>query len=235
MTAATHHIEAEGRMIALVVRVNPRARHIGLRVPPDGSPVRLTVPSPRLMPQALAFAEARSGWILARLNRQARVERPFAPGVLVPVGGRQLLLLSGSGRLARLEGDALVAGGDGALFSGRVRRWLVAEAARVLEQETRCLAMRAGLKLAAVRVADPRSRWGSCAADGRIAYSWRLILAPDFVRRSVVAHEVAHLAEQNHGPDFWALAGALLGESHAPARAWLKAHGAGLHGWGRGV
>ena len=73
------------------------------------------------------------------------------------------------------------------------------------------------------------SRWGSCSAAGAIRYSWRLILAPEFVRRATVAHEVAHLVHLNHGPDFHALVERLLGADPRPARAWLKREGAALH------
>jgi hypothetical protein len=40
---------------------------------------------------------------------------------------------------------------------------------------------------------NARSRWGSCSGKV-IRLNWRLIMAPDAVRRSVVAHEVAHLS-----------------------------------------
>ncbi|MFN3591934.1 MAG: M48 family metallopeptidase, partial [Thermaurantiacus sp.] len=111
--------------------------------------------------------------------------------------------------------------------------WLKREAQRLLEAETRTLAARLGREVVRVTVRDPRSRWGSCSSAGAISYSWRLILAPEFVRRAVVAHEVAHLAEPNHGPGFWKLAEALLGDPQDDARAWLRAHGRGLHAWGR--
>ena len=35
-------------------------------------------------------------------------------------------------------------------------------------------------------------RWGSCSDRKAIRINWRLVQAPDFVRRSVVAHEVGH-------------------------------------------
>jgi hypothetical protein len=80
-----------------------------------------------------------------------------------------------------------------------------------------------------VGVGDPVSRWGSCSASGAIRYSWRLILAPDWVRRATVAHEVAHRVHMNHGPDFHALVERLLGGDRSRARLWLRRHGSGLH------
>ena len=47
----------------------------------------------------------------------------------------------------------------------------------------------------------------------------------------VVAHEVAHLAEMNHGPRFWRLVESLSPDS-AAARAWLKRHRSRLFSYG---
>ncbi len=157
---------------------------------------------------------------------------PFRPGARLPFGDGELLLTEGSGRRVVRDGDRLLVPGDGTLFAGRVRRWMAAEAVRALEPGTRLLAVRLGKDVRTVTSGDFSSRWGSCGRDGRIAYNWRLLLAPAFVQAAVVAHEVAHLAEPNHGPGFWRLATALHGAPHDPARAWLRDNSARLHSYG---
>ena len=82
-----------------------------------------------------------------------------------------------------------------------------------------------------VAIRDPKSRWGSCASNGNLNFSWRLVMTPDFVFDYVVAHEVAHLLEHNHGAGFWSLVGQLTFEPER-ARAWLNSHGQGLHRYG---
>ena len=59
-------------------------------------------------------------------------------------------------------------------------------------------------------------------------FSWRLILAPPDVLSYVAAHEVAHLAEMNHGPEFWRLVSHLM-PGFGAHRAWLRQNGAALH------
>jgi predicted metal-dependent hydrolase len=49
----------------------------------------------------------------------------------------------------------------------------------------------------------------------------------------VVAHEVAHLIEANHGPRFWKLVRELVGDPK-PHRDWLKRESGRLHAFGRG-
>jgi predicted metal-dependent hydrolase len=103
----------------------------------------------------------------------------------------------------------------------------------LLEVETREFAELAGVSVPRVGVGDPLSRWGSCSASGTIRYSWRLILAPDWVRRATVAHEVAHRVHLNHGRAFHALVAKLLGTDPGPARQWLRRNGGSLHRFGR--
>ena len=78
-------------------------------------------------------------------------------------------------------------------------------------------------------VGDPRSRWGSCTHDGDLRYSWRLVMAPNHVRRATVAHEVAHLRHMDHGAGFHALVDELHDGDVAAARGWLRREGRGLH------
>lgn len=215
-----------------MVKVNARARRMSLRVCSSTRSVKLTLPPRVAKARALAFVEGHQGWIAAQAQRRLPAPVPFVPGTILPLGDGTLLLAQGTGRGARRDGDQLLVPGDGALFAGRVKRWLAAESQRVLEAETRALALRIGRDIREVRVGDYRSRWGSCAPDGRIAYSWRLILAPAHVRHSVVAHEVAHLVEPNHGPRFWKTATALLGQPHDEARGWLRANGPLLLSYG---
>ena len=92
---------------------------------------------------------------------------------------------------------------------------------------TRAKAAEVERTVARVFVRDTRSRWGSCARDGRVHYSWRLILAPEFVLDYVVAHEVAHLIYMSHGPRFRAVVDRLT-QHRAEAESWLRVHGAGL-------
>jgi predicted metal-dependent hydrolase len=218
--------------LPLVVRTNARARRMTLRLCASSRTVKLTVPPRTPLRHAVAFLHGQQGW----LETQARLRLPppirFEPGAVLPLGDGELLLLPGSGRSALRQGDRLLVPGADALFEGRVRRWLLAEAQRLLEPETRALAERIGRPVRQVKVGTYHSRWGSCAADGRIAYNWRLVLAPGHVRRSVVAHEVAHLAVPNHSPAFWDLATELLGRSHREARSWLRANGPLLHSIG---
>jgi predicted metal-dependent hydrolase len=59
-------------------------------------------------------------------------------------------------------------------------------------------------------------------------FSWRLILTPPEVLDYVAAHEVAHLAQMNHSPAFWAEVERIYGP-YKEARGWLRKNGSDLH------
>lgn len=221
-------------MSAIDVRRHPRARGLRLSVDPASGRVRLTLPPSASLKTAMAWAEGQAAWIAAQRDRLPAA-RPFVPGAVVPLGDAMLTLAHDprAPRTPGRNGDRLVCGGPIEGFPMRIARWLRGEALRVLRLETAEFAHKAGVIVSEVAVGDPRGRWGSCSSRGAIRYSWRLMLAPAFVRRATVAHEVAHRVHMNHGPAFHALVAALLEEDPAPARAWLRAHGAALHWFGR--
>jgi predicted metal-dependent hydrolase len=47
-----------------------------------------------------------------------------------------------------------------------------------------------------------RTRWGSCTAQGKITLNTKLVMVPGQLINYVVVHELCHLQEQNHGPQF---------------------------------
>ena len=220
-------------MIDEVVR-HPTAKRIRLSVDPATGTARLVVPKRAALKSALAWAEEKQG-LIAEQRARLPMPRPFTPGAAIPFGDETLTLHweAGSRRVIQREQDRLLASGPIETLGRRIETWLKRQALEVLARETAEFALLAGVAVSKVSVADPKARWGSCASSGAIRYSWRLILAPVFVRRATVAHEVAHRVHMNHAPAFHALVAELLGSDPAPATAWLRQHGAGLHWYGR--
>lgn len=220
--------------VPVVVRRTPGARRLRLRVDPRTRTVLLTVPARISQRRALAWASEHGEWVARTLADMPR-GTPIEPGTDIPYRGvaRRLDWDPARPRRIEIEADVLRAGGPREGLETRVLRWLRGEALALLTEETRALTGRAGVMTPKVGVGDPVSHWGSCSSSGTIRYSWRLILAPDFVREATVAHEVAHIVHMNHGPEFHALVERLLECDPRPARLWLRREGAALHQLGR--
>ena len=211
-----------------------RSRRAKLSVDPASGRIRLTLPTRAPLKAALRWAREQQAWIEKQRARLPQA-RPFEPGAVLPFDDIDLVIAwdeSAPRRVARAD-DRLLCGGPAVGLSRRIENWLRREALRVLSAETAEFAAKAGVSVSKVAIGDPRARWGSCTSDGVIRYSWRLILAPAFVRRSTVAHEIAHRIHMHHGPEFHAVADALTEGDPAESRAWLRANGAALHWFGR--
>ena len=228
--------EVAGRTAALEVTVSPRARAMRLRVDPRTGAVVLTLPRRMSRRKALEWAAGHRPWIERQL---ARVPEPvpLAPGAMLPLRDRPHLVDwdPARSRVVRLEEGRILVGGPAEGLEGRLLRWLKRHALELLSAETREFASRAGVRVSRVAVGDPLSRWGSCSSSGAIRYSWRLLLAPDFVRRATVAHEVAHRVHMNHAPEFHTLVRELVGPDDKLARLWLRRNGPSLHRLARGA
>lgn len=207
-----------------------------MRLKVDGRTGAVILSYPRRVSKqrALQWAAEQKDWIEAALA-DLPTAIPIGPGGDLPVEGvpRRIDWDERRPRLVKLEADRLLVGGPAETVEPRIVRWLKQHARSVLERETRAFAQKAGVTVSRIGIGDPVSRWGSCSATGAIRYSWRLILAPDWVRRATVAHEVAHRVHMNHAPAFHALVEALLESDPKPARLWLKREGAKLHRIGR--
>ena len=221
-----------GREVPVALVRSARARRILLRADAVAGGIRLTLPLRVAVGTGAAFLADHAAWLEARVSTWP-VALPFAPGAVIPFDGGVLHLdLAATAHRTVRDGDRLIVAGGEATLPGRTTRWLKAAALADMTGATHALTARLERSEVRVRIGDPAARWGSCASSGRIAYSWRLILAPPEVRASVVAHEVAHLIHPNHGAVFWELAHDLGGDP-APHRRWLARHGAALHWVGR--
>lgn len=85
------------------------------------------------------------------------------------------------------------------------RAELIRRAREKLPPKVAYYAQRMGLKPAGLRITSARTRFGSCSAQNRLCFSWRLMEYPDAAVEYVIVHELAHIVHKNHGPWFWAL------------------------------
>jgi predicted metal-dependent hydrolase len=56
-----------------------------------------------------------------------------------------------------------------------------------------------------LRMRKMKRRWGSCSRSGRVTLNSELIKLPPTMIDYVIAHELCHLTEFNHGPKFYKL------------------------------
>ncbi|MBI4342052.1 MAG: M48 family metallopeptidase [Candidatus Omnitrophica bacterium] len=223
----TAQVMACGRTIAYTIRSSTRARAIGLWIRPETGLV-VTIPPTATLRQAEAFILRHQRWALRHLDRfaalSARLPRRWPYGSTLPYRGEEHAVRLEDGRrsgVARTNARELVVSMRQPGLEGArrlLKRWYLGEASAVLTARTAALGQAMGVAWTRVTVRDPRSRWGSCSVQGRLSFSFRLVMAPPEVLNYVVAHELAHRVEPNHSPRFWAVVA-----RHCPEyRSWLS-------------
>lgn len=243
-------LELPGDAPRIRERVSPRARHIRIEILPDAS---VALIYPRWVPrsEALAFLRTREAWVmekLAELKAQTTAPDAVQPQAPPRWDGHDEMLLRGvvmpvHVEPARLRRPAV------RFDPGRISVFVAPEqrsqprvletalrqamqqqarldAKRLLDEES----ARLGVRYAALRIADPRTQWGSCNAQALISLSWRLVMAPPAAFRYVAVHELCHLVHLDHSPRFWQLVERQMPD-YAAQKQWLRDHGARLQRW----
>ena len=223
----THEVLSGIPPIEIVLRRSARARRISLRVSRLDGQVTLSLPQWTAEREALAFAREKEDWIRRNLSGRVAATLP-QPGKTMQFEGREVFISSHRGCGVRLEDDQLLVPGDPEQAAARIKAFLKVSARDRLNAAVDHYAGLVGRKVSQITLRDTRSRWGSCTTDGRLMFSWRLIMAPVPVLDYVAAHEVAHLVEMNHSPDYWAVVEDIC-PGYKGQRRWLRLHGQKLH------
>ena len=231
--AAPSSILVDGRDVPILYRRNGKARRIIMRMDKQGQGIVLTVPDGTSFERAHEFARSQSAWIWQRLEPEQPDGPPDLDGVAITIRGvgHVIEVIDGRGvpvHIQDLPAPSLKVRGEPEHMSRRIIDFLKREAKADLERASLGYAHAMDVRFKSLSVRDTTTRWGSCSSSGTLSYSWRLIMAPPRVLDYVAAHEVAHIREMNHGPDFWDLV-----YRHCPhtdwSRKWLRKHGHTLH------
>lgn len=212
-----------------------RRKTLQLRVYPDG---RVEVRAPQHLEDAAIrqFVESRRHWLARKLHeidipkwRKNAAEPPTADRPLASQGWEchdgatlyfrgarlQLVLLERKAAV-RLVGDRLYLSslkGTEEDYRLRLEQWFRQQAkayfSQLIDQWFECF-IAAGHERPMLRVKKLRSRWGSLSTRGYINLNLVLMQYPDDCIEAVVVHELCHLEQMNHGPEFKALQTRLL-------------------------
>ncbi len=220
-------------MTYTLVRSRKRRKTLSIQIGSGGS-VLVRVPYRTPQREIDCFLAEKQQWLRKKIARELERQgekrpRMFGPGesflflgepfpLRVDEGGGRPEALAFTGREFVLSGDARP--GARALFF----LWYQRRAQEYIPQRVDHFSRALGLLPRTVSIGRARCRWGSCSADHRLAFTWRLIMAPPEVIDYVVVHELAHMRIPNHSRDYWAFVESVLPD-YGKRRDWLKEKG----------
>ncbi len=226
-------LDVGGRDVPVTISENPRSQRLTLRIQPGGKELRVSVPPSTPFREIDSFLRKHQNWVAARLSRMPKVQSITAGEVINLRGVPHEIVHMGKGRgvvktILQNEQFQIQVFGDERHMQRRVLDFLKNQARSDLAAAVEVHGARLGVKAKSISIRDSKTRWGSCSSSGTLSFSWRIILAPPDILDYLAAHEVAHLREMNHSPQFWALVEQTCAHTKS-SRSWLKTHGAELH------
>ena len=230
-------IELDGEAIAFTVRKSKRAKRIIVKYS-ETKGLEVVYPYGIRSPAPEAVLSEKSRWVTSTIRevreaRANRFRRNYEDGEIFLVRGRprELKLLSSSkvnNFNAQLSDDLLLLSSptDAPLTDHMRLREAVISFYRQLATDYMLsrvaeLASEHGFAYNNLRIKNQKTRWGSCSIKGNINLNLRLMMAPTDVIDYVIVHELCHLRELNHSPEFWRLVESCCSEFRH-WRAWLK-------------
>jgi predicted metal-dependent hydrolase len=207
--------------------IRSRRKTISIMISHDASVV---VRAPLRAPKAeiAGFVSLKRKWIIEKRTLVQQRSEAHKPGEytngeeFLYLGRRLMLAISGSVQHVEAVGDTLAfPKAELACAQASLKRWYVAEAARILAERVEYWSRRTGIAAASAGVTGARRRWGSCSATGSLNFAWRLVMAPMEVIDYVVVHELAHIEHLNHSKAFWGRVGEILPDYKVKLK-WLK-------------
>lgn len=192
------------------IRRSPRRKTLGLTVDRTGD---LVVHAPESI-----NADDLHRWIgrkLVWIHQKLAVKKDLAGAIQQPdfTSGESIFYLGRNYRLKLVHAQNEPLRFDGHWFFLRrrsriaatqhFRQWYLDTGTPWIRRRVESWESRAGAAPSRVSVGDLGFRWGSCGKNGVLYFNWRLVQLPVRLIDYVLMHELAHLLERNHTPEFW--------------------------------
>jgi predicted metal-dependent hydrolase len=230
----TEYVQGNG-FIAQVSRTD-RVKSATIKV--EGGTVVVVVPRTLTEERIKKLLDDKKLWIKQKiaLHTQTKTtnEKQYVSGEAFSYLGRNYRLKVTEGALTPIklvQGRLVISAPKGLSQSKLVKYALTGWFRRRAELKLREKLIRyspiVGVETNGYKVKEFQSRWGSCTPSGRVDFNWKIIMAPNRVVDYVVVHELCHLKQHDHSPQFWKLVESIMPD-YLECKEWLREHGAGL-------
>lgn len=228
------HVLLNGQKVEYRVVHSRTAKKLRIRVLLNG--MQVVLPKSRQLEEAQTFLLENEKWVTEQLGRAKRLRRVRRPersqhgrvllrGDTLPIKVTRSENWQGPNRVTLDDATLVITCGSRprTLLATSLENWLRKEARQSIEKNVADVAARVNRSPKRIYIMGQRTKWGNCSALGNLSFNWRLIMAPDFVLRYIVTHEVVHLAIPDHSQRFWLTVRSLCPSSER-ARQWLAAN-----------
>jgi len=233
-----HRITLEGYAVQCRFVRSKVAKKLRIKIRPDE--IEVVVPEARRNQEGLAFVVKNKTWVVDQMVRARQLRTVRRPDKQMK---GQVLFRGMPYKIKVVRVDNWLAQNKVTIEDGKIcimcgadpqtpasrslENWLRNQARVTIAKQLADIGQQKKLTPNRVYIMGQRTKWGNCSALRNLSFNWRLIMAPDFVLRYIVTHEMVHLSIPDHSAKFWLTVKSLCKEADS-ARAWLSAHGKAL-------
>lgn len=234
-SSTTQHILLNGQDVEYRLVHSQAAKKLRIKVRLDG--IDVVVPGDRDNKEAIAFVNENRDWVIEQLERArtlCTLRRPekITPGKLL-FGGELIPVIVVCSENWRAPNKVVLRDGTISLICRSdtqtplvrsLENWLRKQARESVIRHVEDIVKKVKREPNRIYIMNQRTKWANCSTLGNLSFNWRLVMAPDYVLRYIVTHEMVHLAIPDHSQRFWLTVNSLYPYSDK-ARQWLVANG----------
>lgn len=204
-------VQLGDKIISYTLKRSSRRRSIGLQINDQGLTVSIPLRASEKWLHSVLLEKAH--WVVAKLeswqSKKALVQK-WADGEPILFRGETFILRIHPGLFStppQLTASELIVHvvdtTNQVTINKKIIKWYKHEAERVFAECIEHFAPLMHVSPREIKLTSARTQWGSCTAQGVVRLNWQLVSMPLHLIDYVVVHELAHLLEMNHSPDFW--------------------------------
>lgn len=227
----TKYVQING----IVAQVSRTDRVKSAKIQVENGEVEVIVPRTLPEERIKKLLEDKKGWIKQKIalhpEAKAISEKQYVSGEAFSYLGRNYRLKVTEGELTPIklvQGCLTMSAPKGAseskIIKGALTSWFRRRAELKLREKLIRYSPIVGVETNGYKVKYFQSRWGSCTPRGRVDFNWKIIMAPNRVVDYVVVHELCHLKQHDHSPQFWRLVESVMPD-YLECKQWLRLNG----------
>ena len=215
-------ISAGKHIIPLLIKKNKQSKNYKLTF--DKKNLRALISIPRYITfiEGIKFAEEHKNWLLNQLKEIYPINYiSHGTKILFDDVIREVVFLENNEERVYATKKNIYVIDKKSAHSRRLKVWIKNELLDKVASIVTCLSSQLDVKTNNIKLSNSFSSWGYCNSNRDISINWRLAFSPHYVLKYIIAHELCHLREFNHGKNFWSLVDSVCPEMQE-AITWLK-------------
>ena len=215
-------ISAGKHIIPLLVRKNKQSKNYKLTFDKKNLRALVSIPKYITFIEGVKFAEEHKNWLSRQLEEIYPVNYiSHGTKILFDDEIKEVIFLNKNENRVYTTKKYIYVINKKNIHSNKLKIWIKNELIKKVTNIVGKLSNELNVKTNNIKLSNSFSSWGYCNSNKDISINWRLAFSPNYVLKYIIAHELCHLIEFNHGTDFWSLVDSICPEMQK-AITWLK-------------